>query len=508
VLLGVHRGGRQKQAALRQLAEAVIADPQTAGEFVPVIAVAVRSVRRPEQAAGLAALARIAAGLSQIRFSPDLTRERVSFDAPLRNPLRFREAISALHDVVISNLRFTARDKSAYEEWKRGENQRIEAVRRAAQSAAKEESRQEFGEVSPELEQDHRAAVKRYWKTPRRELAHTGTTYHAATGPRALPQGACTSPALSNLIVRQLDRRLLGLANKLGHEYTRYADDMSFSAKSEDSTPSLGYLMARVRHIVQDEGFAVNEKKTRVLRPNASQRVTGIVVNDRLNVPRKTIRQLRAILHQARFTGLDAQNRENPPEFRAWLLGMIAYVSMVNPSRAIMPPALPHTVLLSIPRERSRAEGGTGTEFSGIPWRMACMHQSAPGSMGAELRGRAQARRVSGSPARTSRLKYRIIESGTTAPGEQVRRILKEGSRLGIRSEPSVFTVQRTKSYCASSSCTPRSAIRGSCPDSSAVHTSTSARRRLDEYQSFAPGSVSLVCVELKSNTEESSTSP
>ncbi len=74
-------------------------------------------------------------------------------------------------------------------------------------------------------------------------------------------------------------------------------------------------------------------------------------------------------------------------------------------SRAIMPPALPHAVLLSIPRERSRTEGGTGTEFSGIPWRMACMHESAPGSMGAELRGRAQAGRrwraeQSGTPSR------------------------------------------------------------------------------------------------------------
>jgi len=182
-----------------------------------------------------------------------------------------------------------------------------------------------------------------------------------------------------------------------------------------------------------------------VLRPNASQRVTGIVVNDRLNVPRKTIRQLRAILHQARFTGLDAQNRENPPEFRAWLLGMIAYVSMVNPSRAIMPPALPHTVLLSIPRERSRAEGGTGTEFSGIPWRMACMHQSAPGSMGAELRGRAQARRVSGSDIPVEVLDHRVRHhrpGGAGAPNTERRftsrylssryRVMKEGSRLGI----------------------------------------------------------------------------
>jgi len=167
---------------------------------------------------------------------------------------------------------------------------------------------------------------------PRREVEYAGQRYHVATGPRALPQGACTSPALSNLIARGLDRRLAGLAAKLGWTYTRYADDITLSTKDADAV-SLGRLMARVRHTAEDEGFTVNEKKTRVLRRNASQRVTGIVVNDRPNVPRKTVRRLRAILHRARFEGLDAQNRDGLPHFRAWLLGMIAYVSMVNPDR-------------------------------------------------------------------------------------------------------------------------------------------------------------------------------
>lgn len=81
VLLGVHRGGRQKQAALRQLADAVVADPETARELLPVIAVAVRSVRRPEQAAGLAALARMVAVHPELeRALSDLLPE-VSFPA-------------------------------------------------------------------------------------------------------------------------------------------------------------------------------------------------------------------------------------------------------------------------------------------------------------------------------------------------------------------------------------------------------------------------------------------
>ena len=89
--------------------------------------------------------------------------------------------------------------------------------------------------------------------------------------------------------------------------------------------------MARVRHLAQEEGFAVNEKKSRVLRRNTAQVVTGVVVNAKPSLPRKQLRRLRAILHRARTAGLDAQNREGRPDFRAWLRGKIAYVKMVRP---------------------------------------------------------------------------------------------------------------------------------------------------------------------------------
>lgn len=168
---------------------------------------------------------------------------------------------------------------------------------------------------------------------PRRKVIYAGRTFHVATGPRALPQGACTSPALSNLVSRRMDARLAGIATKLGWHYTRYADDLSFSA-SGPPAEKIGYLLARVRHIARDEGFIVNETKTRVLRPSAAQTITGIVVNERAGVPRHVVRRLRAILHRARAEGLAAQNRENRPYFESWLRGMIAYVHMVNPQQA------------------------------------------------------------------------------------------------------------------------------------------------------------------------------
>lgn len=170
--------------------------------------------------------------------------------------------------------------------------------------------------------------------SPRRQVIYADKTFYVAAGPPALPQGACTSPALSNLAARRLDSRLAGISRKLNFAYTRYADDLTFSATGEDAGKLIGYLLARIRHVAQDEGFAVNEKKTRVLRQSTAQMVTGIVVNDRAGVRRETVRRLRAILHRAKFDGLAAQNRENHPHFEAWVRGMIAYVGMVNPAQA------------------------------------------------------------------------------------------------------------------------------------------------------------------------------
>lgn len=171
-------------------------------------------------------------------------------------------------------------------------------------------------------------------EAPRRRATYAGKTFHVAAGVRGLPQGACTSPALSNLISRKMDSRLAGIARKMNWTYTRYADDVSLSCRA-DPSPKVGYVLARLRHIAQDEGFAVNEKKTRILRKHRRQAVTGVVVNtDTPRAPRDLVRTLRAILHNAKKTGLAAQNRAKKPHFEAWLRGMIAYVHGINPAQA------------------------------------------------------------------------------------------------------------------------------------------------------------------------------
>ncbi len=104
------------------------------------------------------------AGGQLLSLAPNLARESVSFDAPLLQPLRFREAISALHDVVISDLRFKPRDKTAYEEWKKSERSRVASLRQQTYQEAKKEilGRREEP-VPPDLEKQFGHFRRMYW---------------------------------------------------------------------------------------------------------------------------------------------------------------------------------------------------------------------------------------------------------------------------------------------------------------------------------------------------------
>ncbi|WP_394845053.1 hypothetical protein LZC95_49375 [Pendulispora brunnea] len=147
--------------------------------------------------------------------------------------------------------------------------------------------------------------------------------------PSVLPQGAPTSPALSNLVCRRMDARLTALATKAGATYTRYADDLTFSF-GEEPSQGLGHFLWWVNQIIGQEGFVENLKKRRVLRPGGRVRVTGLVTNDALAVPREARRRFRAVLHHCQRFGVtkEATRHEEP---KAYLLGFAAYVAMVQP---------------------------------------------------------------------------------------------------------------------------------------------------------------------------------
>lgn len=165
---------------------------------------------------------------------------------------------------------------------------------------------------------------------PRVAAEVDGKLFHVALGARMLPQGACTSPAITNALCRRLDRRVAGLAKRHGFAYTRYADDLTFSG---DKPTAVGRLLRSVRSILVAEGFTEHPDKTRVMRKTSRQEVTGVTVNTRTAVARDEVRTLRAILHNAARHGLASQNREGREDFAAYLRGRVAFVAMVDPQR-------------------------------------------------------------------------------------------------------------------------------------------------------------------------------
>ena len=149
---------------------------------------------------------------------------------------------------------------------------------------------------------------------------------------RHLPQGAPTSPALANLSAFSLDLRLSGLARSFGAQYTRYADDLTFSG-DQRFLKSLTVFLPLVRQVIRSEGFRLNVRKRKVLRSSQRQTVTGVVVNARPNVCRRDFDRVKAILTNCVRRGPSTQNHERHENFAAHLLGRIAHVSQLNPAR-------------------------------------------------------------------------------------------------------------------------------------------------------------------------------
>ena len=161
-----------------------------------------------------------------------------------------------------------------------------------------------------------------------------GAKRFVAVGERCLPQGACTSPALTNLLCRRLDARLSGLAAAGGFTYTRYADDLVFS--HAEAGVAVGALLRTVRQILTDSGFIVNEEKTVVLRPHHRQSVTGLVTNGDLppRVSREDLRRFRAFLHQCETKGQEHMTQQIGKDALAYAGGYLSFIRMVSAEQA------------------------------------------------------------------------------------------------------------------------------------------------------------------------------
>ena len=158
-----------------------------------------------------------------------------------------------------------------------------------------------------------------------------------------LPQGAPTSPIITNMICGTLDRRLAGLARRFGLTYTRYADDISFSSMHNVYQVD-GEFRKELRRIIEGQHFTINDKKTRLQKRGSRQEVTGIVVSDKINVTKDYVRSIRNILYiWDRYGITAAQNKFIPrymadkghlkkvvPDIVSVLSGKLMYLKMVK----------------------------------------------------------------------------------------------------------------------------------------------------------------------------------
>lgn len=164
---------------------------------------------------------------------------------------------------------------------------------------------------------------------PRIPVFHNGRRYFRASGHQHLPQGACTSPALSNLFFETLDKRFTELAVDLSCNYTRYADDLFFSAQS-DAVPKHFAVANLIKNVIIDLGrkqLKINTKKILVRHKHQRQSVLGLTVNEKAMPNRQWRRRFRTEIDWCEKYSLY-------PYLAKYIRGKYEYLHMVQPQKA------------------------------------------------------------------------------------------------------------------------------------------------------------------------------
>jgi len=164
------------------------------------------------------------------------------------------------------------------------------------------------------------------------DISLLGENYYAQRGERFLPQGAPTSPAITNILCKKLDFRLSGLANKYGFTYTRYVDDITFSG-THDSYTNITKLLKYSRYVVNSENFNLHPEKLRVMKRNAKQEVTGVVVNEKTNIPKNDLKRFRALLFQIEKDGIEGKYWTKGGHVLAQIDGYANYIFQIDPQK-------------------------------------------------------------------------------------------------------------------------------------------------------------------------------
>ena len=152
----------------------------------------------------------------------------------------------------------------------------------------------------------------------------------------SVPQGAPTSPAISNIIMRDFDYRVGAWCDERNISYTRYCDDMTFSGMFDAKE-----VKQFIKKELKKEGFFLNDKKTVILHSGQKMEVTGIVVNEKLSIPKSYKKSLRQELYYCKKYGLKSHLKvsgikEDPEKYRKELLGRVNYILSVEPGNKEM----------------------------------------------------------------------------------------------------------------------------------------------------------------------------
>jgi retron-type reverse transcriptase len=161
-----------------------------------------------------------------------------------------------------------------------------------------------------------------------------------------LPQGAPTSPILTNIVCQRLDYLLTAVAKRFGLKYSRYADDITFSSMHNVYQTDSEFLK-ELKRIIQSQNFHIKESKTRLQKEGYRKEVTGLLVNEKANVHKRYIKQLRMWLYYwerygyERASGFFLQQyiadkghvKKGKPDMANVISGKLDYLKMVKGER-------------------------------------------------------------------------------------------------------------------------------------------------------------------------------
>jgi len=276
-----------------------------------------------------------------------------------------------------------------------------------------------------------------------------------------LPQGAPTSPLITNAICDTLDRRLSGLARRLGLHYSRYADDITFSSMHNVYQKD-GIFLEELKKIIVGQGFCINEKKTRLQKRGQRQEVTGLTVSERVNTSRKYVAEIRNLLHiwekygynevykrfYPRYKKEKAGLKKGEPMLENVLYGKLQYLKMVKGSKDSVYTALQNRYNnLTSPINGENSNGFdylrafTLSEFEEIMDGKISYSLSKTGI----VYGHISIERKDCPIFLTNEAKYQLVKNGTITDAELTKTIKKVKGFQRNGSKPDLYVVLTTK---------------------------------------------------------------